>query len=73
VPDKHCLELKSLKEYLLCYRNLGIFQENIVNRVLEDVARACKPIWAEVKGEFRPRGGIGTVVVARWPRHDSKG
>jgi 7-cyano-7-deazaguanine reductase len=41
--------------------------------VLEDVARACKPIWAEVKGEFRPRGGIGTVVVARWPRHDPKG
>ena len=73
VPDKHCLELKSLKEYLLCYRNLGIFQENIVNRVLEDVARACKPIWAEVKGEFRPRGGIGTVVVARWPRPDPKG
>ena len=73
MPDKKCLELKSLKEYLLCYRNLGIFQENIVNRVLEDVACACKPVWAEVKGEFRPRGGIGTVVVARWPRPESKG
>ncbi len=72
MPEKSCLELKSLKEYLLCYRNLGIFQENIVNRVLEDVARACKPVWAEVKGEFRPRGGIGTVVVARWPRPKSK-
>jgi 7-cyano-7-deazaguanine reductase len=68
MPDKDCLELKSLKEYLHCYRNLGIFQENIVNRVLEDVVRACNPIWAEVKGEFRPRGGLGTVVEARWPR-----
>ena len=68
MPDKDCLELKSLKEYLTGYRNLGIFQENIVNRVLEDVARAAKPRWAEVKGEFRPRGGIGTAVIARYPR-----
>ena len=71
VPDKSCLELKSLKEYLLSYRNLGIFQENIVNRVLEDVVRACKPKWAIVKGDFRPRGGIGTTVEARWPRPKS--
>lgn len=69
VPDKRCLELKSLKEYLLTYRNLGIFQENIVNRVLEDVVRAAKPKWAIVKGDFRPRGGIGTTVEARWPRN----
>jgi 7-cyano-7-deazaguanine reductase len=68
MPDKLCLELKSLKEYLQSYRNLGIFQENIVNRVLEDVVRWAKPVWAEVKGDFRPRGGISTVVVARWPR-----
>jgi len=67
-PDRLCLELKSLKEYLQAYRNLGIFQENIVNRVLEDVVRATRPKWAEVKGEFRPRGGIGTVVIARHPR-----
>jgi len=67
-PDKLCLELKSYKEYLQSYRNLGIFQENVVNRVLEDVVRWAKPVWAEVKGEFRPRGGISTVVVARWPR-----
>ena len=71
MPDKHCLELKSLKEYLQSYRNLGIFQENIVNRVLEDVVRWAKPVWAEVKGDFRPRGGISTVVVARWPRPKS--
>ena len=68
MPDKKCLELKSLKEYLQSYRNLGIFQENIVNRVLEDVVKWAKPVWAEVKGDFRPRGGISTVVVAKWPR-----
>ena|SRR5579884_4242166 len=68
MPDKDCLELKSLKEYLQCYRNLGIFQENIVNRVLDDVVRCARPVWAEVKGDFRPRGGISTVVIAKWPR-----
>ncbi len=66
------LELKSLKEYLHAYRNLGIFQENIVNRVLEDVVRWARPVWAEVKGDFRPRGGISTVVTARWPRPSSR-
>lgn len=68
VPDQLCLELKSLKEYVHEYRNLGIFQENVVNRVLEDVVRAARPRWCEVRGQFRPRGGLGTLVVARWPR-----
>ena len=68
MPDKDCLELKSLKEYLQSYRNLGIFQENIVNQVLEDVVKWAKPVWAEVRGEFRPRGGISTTIVANWPR-----
>ncbi len=72
MPDKQCLELKSLKEYLHRYRNLGIFQENIVNQILEDVAKWSRPVWAEVKGDFRPRGGISTVVVARWPRPQAK-
>ena len=63
-----CLELKSYKEYLFTYRNLGIFQENIVNQILEDVVKACDPVWAVVKGDFRPRGGISTTVEARWPR-----
>ena len=69
MPEKNCLELKSLKEYLFAYRNLGIFQENIVNRVLEDVVRYARPKWAVVEGDFRPRGGIGTKVFARWPRN----
>ncbi len=68
MPDRRCLELKSFKEYLLSYRQLGIFQENVVNRVLEDVVRAARPVWAMVRGEFKPRGGISTVVEARWPR-----
>jgi len=68
MPRRLCLELKSLKEYLHSYRNLGIFQENIVNRVLEDIVRWARPLWAEVRGEFRPRGGISTVIIARWPR-----
>jgi 7-cyano-7-deazaguanine reductase len=68
MPRRRCLELKSLKEYLFTYRNLGIFQENVVNRVLEDVVKACDPVWAVVKGDFRPRGGISTVIEARWPR-----
>ena len=72
MPDKKCLELKSLKEYLQSYRNLGIFQENIVNRVLEDVVQWARPVWAEVKGDFRQRGGISTTVIARWPRPAGK-
>jgi 7-cyano-7-deazaguanine reductase len=68
MPDRRCLELKSLKEYLQTFRNLGIFQENVVNQVLEDVVRSAKPVWAEVKGEFRPRGGISTNVIAKFPR-----
>jgi 7-cyano-7-deazaguanine reductase len=68
MPDQRCLELKSLKEYLFTYRNLGIFQENVVNRVLEDVVRAARPKWAVVRGDWRPRGGISTVIEARWPR-----
>jgi len=68
VPDKLCLELKSLKMYMLAYRNLGIFQENVVNQVLEDVVKWAKPVWAEVRGEFRPRGGISTTIMAKWPR-----
>jgi 7-cyano-7-deazaguanine reductase len=71
MPRQRCLELKSLKEYLFTYRNLGIFQENVVNQVLEDVVKACDPVWAVVKGEFRPRGGISTTIEARWPRISS--
>ncbi len=68
IPRADCLELKSLKEYILAYRNLGIFYENVVNRILEDVVKACRPVQAAVKGTFTPRGGIMSVVEARHPR-----
>jgi 7-cyano-7-deazaguanine reductase len=65
-PDKACLELKSLKIYTLAYRNLGIFQENIVNRFLLDVVKSCHPLSAKVIGDFTPRGGISTRVTASY-------
>jgi 7-cyano-7-deazaguanine reductase len=68
VPDRLCLELKSYKMYLLAYRDLGIFQENAVNRVLRDVVKAAQPVRATVVGEFTPRGGLATVVTAAWGR-----
>ncbi len=67
-PGKRCLELKSLKMYLLEYRNLGIFYENAVNRILRDLVKACKPVWMVVHGEFSSRGGISTGVEARYDR-----
>jgi 7-cyano-7-deazaguanine reductase len=67
IPDKLCLELKSLKYYFLNYRNTGIFMENIANRVLDDVVRAIKPKRCIVTGEFTPRGGIKSVIVAEYP------
>ncbi len=68
VPDKLCLELKSLKMYWLGYRNLGIFQENVVNRFLRDAVKAAKPIRATVVGEFTPRGGVYSRITASWSR-----
>ena len=72
-PDKECLELKSLKLYMLAYRNLGIFQENIVNRFLEDVVKAAHPISATVVGDFAPRGGVYSKVTAAWDRNRGRG
>lgn len=67
-PNKVCLELKGLKMYLLGYRNLGIFYENAVNRMLRDIVAAVHPVWCKVTGEFTPRGGLFTTVEAHWPR-----
>jgi len=72
IPDQLCLELKSLKMYTLEYRNLGIFQENVVNRMLEDVIRAADPLEATVIGDFMPRGGVHTKVVASYVRPRGK-
>jgi 7-cyano-7-deazaguanine reductase len=67
-PEGLCLELKSLKNYINAYRTLGIFYENAVNRILQDLVKACKPKTAMVRGEFNVRGGMRSVIEARHPR-----
>ena len=63
-PDIYCIELKSLKMYTIHYRHIGIFYEHVVNRILNDCVKSCKPRWMEVVGEFNARGGIKTTVRA---------
>jgi len=63
VPDRLCIELKGFKEYLLAYRNKGIFHENVVNKVVEDIVKAVKPRRIKLEGKFNSRGGIQTTVV----------
>ncbi len=67
-PDKYFVELKSLKYYIVAYRNLGIFYENVVNRILKDFVKAVKPRWAIVRGKFNPRGGMESIIEARFGR-----
>jgi 7-cyano-7-deazaguanine reductase len=67
-PDKYCLELKSLKEYLLAFRDKGIFHENVVNRVLDDLVATAKPRYAKLEGVFNSRGGIQTTVTREFSR-----
>ncbi len=73
LPNKECIELKSFKYYLLGYRNLGIFYENAVNRILDDVVKAAKPVWAELEGCFATRGGMHSTITARYPRRGNGG
>ena len=61
-PNKHIVELKSLKLYIVKYRNCGIFHESLTNKILEDFKRACRPHHISVRGDFHPRGGIKTIV-----------
>ena len=67
VPDQDCVELKSLKMYIHAYRNLGIFYENAVNRILADLVKACHPISATVTGDFTARGGLHSTIQAKYP------
>ncbi len=72
IPDKRCLEAKSLKLYLFSYRNMGIFNEHLVNRILDDIVKASRPRRAEVSGEFNPRGGINITVEASYKKGTRK-
>jgi 7-cyano-7-deazaguanine reductase len=70
LPSDSCIELKSLKYYLTSYRNVGIYQEHAVNRILDDLVGCCAPKWMEVVLDYRLRGGIHTVVTVE---HGARG
>lgn len=61
-PAKFCVELKSFKMYTISFRNVGIFHEHLINKMLEDFVAAVKPRWLKITGVFNPRGGITTTV-----------
>jgi 7-cyano-7-deazaguanine reductase len=66
IANKKCIELKSLKYYLQSFRNEGIFYENVVNRILDDIVSVTKPKWIEIKGEFSIRGGLDSTIIASY-------
>ena len=66
IPDRKCLELKSLKYYMQSYRNKGIYYEQLTNDILNDLTRSCEPRWMRVTSRFTPRGGIRTEVCAEY-------
>jgi 7-cyano-7-deazaguanine reductase len=66
VPGEHCLELKALKYYMIEFRNRGIFYEAVTNQILDDLVAACSPRRMTVVGDFSVRGGLKTVVTARY-------
>jgi len=72
VPDRTCVELKSLKLYLWSYRDQGAFHEDVTNRILNDLVAATQPREMAVEGDFKVRGGIHTVVTAVYERPDGE-
>ena len=66
VADRLCVELKSLKLYLQGYRSVGVFYEDVINRILDDLVAAVRPLWMVVTGKFAPRGGLHSTVTARY-------
>ncbi len=70
IPDKLCVELKSLKLYLNSYRNEGVFFESVTNKILEDLVKVCSPRYMLVTAEFNVRGGISSVIEAEYESED---
>jgi len=68
LPRDKILELRSLKYYLVSFRNVGIYQEHAVNRIAEDLVQAVDPKWIEVTLDYKIRGGIHTICKVRWPQ-----
>jgi 7-cyano-7-deazaguanine reductase len=71
-PDERCVELKSLKLYLQCFRSEGIFYEHVTNRILDDLVAVLQPRWMKLVAAFRPRGGITTSVTATYEAAEPK-
>jgi len=72
VADRRCVELKSLKFYLQQFRQEGIFYEDVTNVILEDLVAVCQPRWMEVVTRWRPRGGIRSIIRARYDAKSSQ-
>jgi 7-cyano-7-deazaguanine reductase len=72
VPDETIIELKSLKLYMVTFRDQGIFHEHVTNKILDDIVEACQPISCQVEGDFHVRGGIKTVVRAKYYKDQDK-
>ena len=73
IPGRVLIELRSLKYYLLSYRNVGIYQEHAVNRILEDLVRAAQPKWMRVSADYRIRGGCTHTPAENTHGRESKG
>ncbi|MCU0652137.1 MAG: preQ(1) synthase [Candidatus Omnitrophica bacterium] len=67
-PGKYCVELKSLKMYTIFFRNIGIFHEHVVNKIMEDFVKVVSPRWVKITGVFNPRGGIQTTVLREYKK-----
>jgi 7-cyano-7-deazaguanine reductase len=66
IPDRTCIELRSLKYYFLSYRNVGIYQEHLVNRILDDLVHCARPRWMKVAADYQVRGGLHTVATREY-------
>ncbi len=71
IPQDYCIELKSFKMYTIFYRNLGIFHEHVINKMLDDFVRASNPRWVRITGIFNPRGGITTTVIREYKENEN--
>lgn len=72
IPDRLCVELKSLKLYFQSYRNDGIFYESVTNKILDDLIKACEPRYMHITAEFNVRGGISSIIEAEYESEEYK-
>ena len=72
IPGRTCIELRSLKYYFLSYRNVGIYQEHLVNRILDDLVHCARPRWMKVSADYNVRGGLHTVATREYKARKKK-